>query len=126
VTRNALHQYWYAAEFGALVMAPDALSALLRLMWEVTARVEIRFVMPVPEYNGAARPSEIESDHSGCRVIRLYLVAIALIALRQTRQLSSRVLPRQQSHRHHDRVQDQSCHLESHPGLISEAAEYAV
>jgi hypothetical protein len=96
------------------MMTPDALSALLRLMWEVTARIEIRFVMAVPEQDDAARSSEIEADDVGCCVIRPYPVAIALIGLQQIRHLYGAEWPRQQNRPRQDRVQDQNCRLELH------------
>jgi hypothetical protein len=106
VTSNALHEHGHATEFSSLVMTADALSALLRLMRELTIGIQVRFVMPVPEKNYAAGPLEIEPDHARGRVAGLYPVAIVL--------LSRRKRPRQQGSRHSDNKKSQHCKLESH------------
>jgi hypothetical protein len=106
VTGDTLHKHGHATELSSLMMTADALSALLRLMSKLTIRIQVRFVMPVPEKNYAACSLEIELDDASSRVAGLYPVAIVL--------LSTRTRPRQQGSRHSDNKDSQHCKLESH------------
>jgi hypothetical protein len=106
VTSDTLHKHGHAAELSSLMMTADALSALLPLMRKLTIGIQVRFVMPVPEKNYAARTLEIELDHARGRIAGLYPVAIAL--------LSSRKRPCQQADRHSDNKESQHRKLESH------------
>ena len=118
VTRNTLHEYRHAARLRALVMTADALSALLPLVWEIGARVDICFVMPVPVQNDAPRASKIEFHDSGGRVIRMYPVAINLLIGRSLRRCRRKKRARQQRRRQRDRVHDENCQLESQPIVL--------
>ena len=51
------------------MMTSDALGAWLRLMSELNIRIQIGFVMAVPERNDAACPLEIEFDDPRGRVV---------------------------------------------------------
>src|SRR5436190_19138499 len=106
VTRNTLHEYRHAGRFPALMMTADALSALLPLMWEIGAWVEIGFVMRVPVQNNAPCAFKIEPHDAGGRVVRTYSVAITLLSgcfLRRCRRMER---ARQQRRRQRDRIQD--------------------
>jgi hypothetical protein len=78
VASNALYEYRHAARFGSFVMAADALGASLRLMGELTIRVEIRFVVPVTECYDTASPFEIELYNAGGCVDGFDSLAITL------------------------------------------------
>jgi hypothetical protein len=106
VTSDALHEHGHTAELSSLMMTADALSALLPLMRELAIRIQVRFVMPVPEEDYAPGSLEIELDHARGRIAGLYSVAIALP--------SGRKRPRQQGSRQSDNKERQHCQLESH------------
>jgi hypothetical protein len=97
VTSDALHEHGHAAELSSLMMTADALGALLALMRKLAIRIQVRFVVPMPEKNYAARSLEIELDDSSTCVVGPDPVAIRLIDRRD------RERPRYQSCRHrHD------------------------
>jgi hypothetical protein len=106
VTSDALHEYRHTTELSPFMMTANALSALLPLMRELAIRIQVRFVMPMPEKNYAAGSFEIELDHARGRIAGLYPVAIAL--------LTSRKRPCQQADRQSDNKESQHCKLESH------------
>lgn len=106
VTSYALHEYRHTAELRSLMMTADALGTLLPLMRELAIRIQVRFVMPMPEKDYAAGSFEVELDNARGRITRLYPVAIAL--------LTSRKRPCQQADRHSDNKESQHCKLESH------------
>lgn len=96
VTSGTLREHGHAAELGAFMMTADALGALLGLMGELTIRIQVCFVMPMPKENDAARPLEVEFDDSRVHVVGLDPVAVGLIDVSRT-QARQRDRPRRQS-----------------------------
>jgi hypothetical protein len=117
VACDALHEHGHAAALGSLMMTSNALGALLRLMRELAAGIQVHFVMPVPEQNCAARSLEIKLDDSRARVIGLDPVAISL-----TRCRRSRPRPRRQKSQRCDHEQNQNEQLETHQSLSEHAS----
>jgi hypothetical protein len=125
VACDALHEHGHTAALCSLMMTTDALGALLPLMRELAVRIQVRFVMPVPEKDYTARSLEIKLDDSRGCVIGLDPVAITLLERRREQTWWCN-RPREQSQRHRDQEQSQDRKFCLHPKCLGAFKSTAV